>query len=203
MLKTKLKIGPHDHGRQMSLKLFEPAAVEEGYLYELSRGYIVVSEVPNYSHAMRLTAVRNQIVVHQASHPQQIHAILGTMDCKLLIWDLQSERHPDLAIYLSAPLRKRGRKVWTGWIPEIVVEIVSEWSSDRDYTLKREEYWALGVKEYWIVDVNLGQVLILQRGRTKWTEKTLGRDDVYETKLLPGFCLECRPIFDAAPAAEE
>jgi Uma2 family endonuclease len=203
MLKSKLKIGPHDHGRQMSLKLFEPAKVENGHLYELSRGFIVVSGVPNYPHAMRLAAVRNQVVVYQAGHPQQIHVILGTMDCKLLIWDFESERHSDLAIYLAPPFRKRGRKVWKGWIPDIVIEVVSEWSSDRDYTLKREEYWTLGVKEYWIVDVDLGQILILRRGRTKWTEKTLGREDVYETKLLPGFRLECLPVFDAAPAAED
>jgi hypothetical protein len=37
-IKTALKIGPHDHGRRMSLQEFEPVQVQEGYLYELSRG---------------------------------------------------------------------------------------------------------------------------------------------------------------------
>ena len=28
---------------------------------------------------------------------------MGSMECKVLIGDLESERHPDLAIYLSPP----------------------------------------------------------------------------------------------------
>ena len=54
---------------------------------------------------------------------------------------------------------------------------------------KRDEYWTLGVKEYWIVDAKLKQVLVLRRGRSQWTEKTLGPADTCETKLLPGFKL--------------
>ena len=57
---------------------------------------------------------------------------------------------------------------------------------------------ALGIKEYWIVDVDQEKITILQRSRGKWKEKVLGRDDTYETKLLPGFQLSCRPIFEAA-----
>jgi Uma2 family endonuclease len=58
--------------------------------------------------------------------------------------------------------------------------------------------WTLGVKEYWIVDAKLQQVLVLKRGRAQWTETTLGPDDVCSTKLLPGFQLFCQAIFEAA-----
>jgi Uma2 family endonuclease len=51
---------------------------------------------------------------------------------------------------------------------------------------------------YWIVDAKLMQVLILKRGRTQWTETTLDAEDVCETKLLPGFKLACKAIFEAA-----
>ena len=77
--------------------------------------------------------------------------------------------------------------MWRTWIPELAIEVVSESSRDRDYTEKRDEYWTLGVKEYWIVDAKLEQVLALRRGRSQWTEKSLGASDVCETKLLPGF----------------
>jgi hypothetical protein len=202
MLKTKTKprivIGPEHQGRRMSLKSFEFAEPKEGHIYELSRGFIVVSDVPNFPHAMRVAAVREPLVDYKLHHPGVIYAILGTMECKLLVWELESERHPDLAIYLTPPLQKRGRKIWRGWIPEIVVEVVSESSSDRDYTLKREEYWALGIKEYWIVDGERGQILILRRGRTRWIETALGGDDVHETKLLPDFRLSCQKVLDIA-----
>lgn len=198
LTKTKTKIGPHDHGRKMSLRAFEFAPVEEGWLCELARGYIVVSEVASYFHGMQINAINRQLRAYDATHPGAIHAILGGMECKLFIPEYESERHPDLAIYLTAPKGRRDRTMWRRWIPELVIEVVSESSRDRDYTEKRDEYWALGVKEYWIVDAKLQQVLVLKRGRSQWTEKTLGPADTCETKLLPGFQLSCQEIFAAA-----
>jgi hypothetical protein len=57
LAKQKTKLGPHDHGRKMSLKAFEFAETEEGYTYELQRGYVVVSEVANYLHALQAYAI--------------------------------------------------------------------------------------------------------------------------------------------------
>ena len=66
-----------------------------------------------------------------------------------------------------------------------------------------EEYWALGVKEYWIVDAQAQKVTLLKRGRSDWSEKELHAGDVCETKLLPGFKLPCQAIFDAAAEVGE
>jgi Uma2 family endonuclease len=124
------------------------------------------------------------------------------MECKLLIPEWESERHPDIAVYLTPPRNRKDRTMWRTWFPDLTIEVVSEGSRDRDYTEKRDEYWTLGVKEYWIVDAQLEQVLILRRGKSQWTEKTLGREDVCETKLLPGFKLSCKEIFDVAAEEE-
>lgn len=182
----------------MSLKAFEFAQVEEGLLYELARGYIVVSEVPNISHAMQINAITRNLRRYDLANEGWIFAILGNMDCKVLVPEWESERHPDIAVYLSSPKGPKDRTMWRTWIPALVTEVVSESSRDRDYTEKRDEYWSLGVKEYWIVDAELEQMLVLRRGRTQWIEKTLSPSDVCETKLLPGFTLSCRLIFDAA-----
>jgi Uma2 family endonuclease len=198
LTKSKPMIGPHHHGRKMSLKSFEFAKVEDGHFYELARGYLVVSEVPSYFHSMQIIAINSLLWAYYASHQGSIHAILGNMDCKLLIPDWESERHPDIAVYLTEPKGPKDRTMWRIWIPELTIEVVSESSRDRDYTQKRDEYWTLGVKEYWIVDAKMKQVLILKRGRIQWTAKTLGPNDACETKLLPGFKLACRTIFEAA-----
>jgi Uma2 family endonuclease len=196
--KTRGKIGPRHHGRKMPLRAFEFAQVEDGYLYELARGYIVVSEVPNYYHALRTAFIRKRLEHYHFENPDAFHVILGTMECKLLVPEWESERHPDVAVYLTAPKGRKDRTMWRTWIPDLVIEVVSESSRDRDYTEKRDEYWTLGVKEYWIVDAKLRQTLILKRGRSQWTEKTLGPEAVCETKLLPGFKLPCQAIFEAA-----
>jgi Uma2 family endonuclease len=197
-IKTKTKIGPHHHGRRMSLKAFEFAQVENGHLYELARGYIVVSEVANFPHARQTAFIRTHLGHYHVENPKSLYEILDGMECKVLIPDWESERHPDIAVYLTAPKGRHDRTIWRAWIPDLVIEVVSDSSRDRDYTEKRDEYWTLGVKEYWIVDAKLEQVLILRRGRSQWTEKTLGAADTCETKLLPGFRLSCRALFEAA-----
>ncbi|HXD87739.1 MAG TPA: Uma2 family endonuclease [Urbifossiella sp.] len=198
MLLTKRKIGLRDHGRKMSLRAFEFAEVEEGYIAELARGYLVVSEVPNFPHARRAALIRKRIDQYDGANPGIIYETLTSMECKLHISGWQSERHPDVSVYLSKPKGPHNRTLWRSWVPELVIEVVSEGSRDRDYTEKRDEYWTLGVKEYWIVDAHLEQVLILKRGRSQWTEKTLGPKDTCETKLLPGFQLPCQAIFEVA-----
>ena len=200
--KPKTKLGPYDHGRRMSMKAFEFAKVEENCLIELARGYLVVSEVANYPHAMQIIAINRPLHVYDAIHPGTIHAIFGSMECKLLIPDYDSERHPDIAVYLSKPKGPTDRTLWRRWFPELVIEVVSEGSRERDYTHKREEYWLLGVKEYWIVDAKLEQVVILRRGKSGWIERILGPGDVIESKLLPGFKVSCQTIFDAAKEHE-
>ncbi|HSQ55312.1 MAG TPA: Uma2 family endonuclease [Gemmata sp.] len=200
--KTKPAIGPRDHGRKMSLREFEFAAVEEGNHAELARGYVVVSEVPNLPHALLTAFIRRHLDHYHVENPDSLYLILGAMECKLLVPDWDSERHPDIAVYLTAPKGKKDRTMWRTWIPELVIEVVSEASRDRDYTEKRDEYWTLGVKEYWIVDAKLQQVLVLRRGRSRWTEKTLTPADACETKLLPGFKLACKKVFEAAGEEE-
>ena len=201
MILTKKTIGPRHHGRKMSLKAFEFAPVEEGYAAELARGYLVVSEVPNFAHMRRTAFIRKRLDHYDGQNPGAVYEILTSKECKLLIPDWESERHPDIAVYLTAPKGKKDRTMWRTWIPELVIEVVSESSSDRDYTQKRDEYWTLGVKEYWIVDARRQQVLVLRRGRSQWTEKTLGPTDACETKLLPRFKLPCRDVFQAGGEA--
>ena len=197
------KLGMRDHGRRMSLKDFEFAQVADGYIAELARGYIVVSEVANFPHMRTVSYIRSHMEHFRIENPKGVYEILGTMECKLLIPEWESERHPDIAVYLSPPTNPKGRTMWRTWFPDLVVEVVSPGSVERDYTQKRDEYWSLGVKEYWIVDANLQHVLILRRGKNDWTEKTLGFNASCETKLLPGFKLSCKAMFAAAGEAAE
>ena len=116
-------------------------------------------------------------------------------------WD--SERHPDRAVYLTKPRGKKDRTMWRTWIPDLIIEVVSPSSVDRDYVEKREEYWTLGAKEYWIVDAAMGKVTQLRRGKSDWISREVKAGDFCETKLLPGFKLPCQAIFDAAAAEDD
>ena len=75
MSKTAIKIGPADNGRRMSLEDFELAEEQGGYLYELSRGIITVSDVPNRLHLFIVAAIRNFLQAYMAIHPGRIQII--------------------------------------------------------------------------------------------------------------------------------
>jgi len=179
----------------MSLADFDHAQGQEGYLYELHKGVIVVSDVPNPPHLEQLLEIRRQVGRYDLLHPGLIHAIVGGGECKLLIGEEESERHPDVAVYKTPP---PDEDVWATWIPELVMEIVSPGSEHRDYVEKREEYLLFGVREYWILDAEKGEILVLRRRGGKWTERVVRPPAVVTTKLLPGFEFNCAAVFAAA-----
>ena len=154
MTQAVTKIGPADHGRRMSLDEFDRAEAQEGYLYELSRGVITVSDVPKRRHLAQVMNLRRQLGAYDLSNPGRIDSIAAGSECKILLVDLDSERHPDLAVYKQPPVDEDD--MWATWIPEVVIEVVSPGSEGRDYGEKREEYLLFGVREYWIVDADRG-----------------------------------------------
>lgn len=198
MSKTLVRIGPADHGRPMSLEDFEHAEGQEGYRYELSRGIITVVEVPKGRHALQLIAARRELSDYEYLHPGRIVGVLGGGECKLLIGELESERHPDVAIFLSPSPDPDARDFWALWIPEIVIEIVSPSSRKRDYEEKPAEYLRLGVREYWIVDGRDKVMVVLKRVRNRWAESRIEPPATYRTKLLPGLEFSIGDVFRAA-----
>lgn len=199
MQKIAIKIAPADHGKRMSLDDFDQAEVQEGYLYELSRGVITVSDVPNRPHLIQVRELRQRFSDYRSLYPNRIDTIAGSGECKILLTELASERHPDIAIYKFPPLDEED--LWATWVPDVAIEVVSAESAHRDYVEKREEYLLFGVREYWIVDAARQEMLVLKRRGGKWTERIVKPPEVYETKVLPGFALDCGAVFAAAGLA--
>jgi len=158
------RIGPADHGKRMRLADFEHADVLEGYIYELGRGVIVVSDVPDRTHFAVVDALRALLYAYRAQRPDVIQHIGAGSDCKLLTQAFESERHPDAVVYMTAPPdEEEYDDPWRDWIPELVVEVVSASSTRRDYEEKPEEYLAIGIREYWIIDPRKQTMLALRR----------------------------------------
>ncbi len=200
--KTITRVRAADHGRRMSLEEFEHAEAEDGRLFELSRGVVTMVDVPKPRHLKLFDALRRQFSAFESKHPKLIYAIAGGGECKLLIPDLESERHPDLAVYKTPPPKGRNDdEVWSQWVPEIVVEVVSASSRHRDYQEKPEEYLRLGVSEYWIVDADEGLMKVARRSRGRFVERSVRPPAGYRTRLLPGFEFSIEAVFQAVSGA--
>jgi len=188
-------IGPKDHGRRMSLDLFADAIAQEGYLYELGKGVIEVSGVPQPSHPVQVQETRDQLASFRLTHRDVIYLVGGGGEAKMLIGAAQSERHPDISVYLSPP--PAVEDVWSIWVPAIVVEVVSKSSIKRDYEDKPSEYLEFGVDEYWIIDSIKQQMTAMQRWRGQWREKIVKPAQKYSTPNLPGFSLDLKRVLAA------
>ena len=178
------QIGPADQGLRMTLQEFIEADWQGGWLYELARGVLDVTEVPLPPHALTVNRVADLFALFNRAHPGIIYLRGGGGECRIRLEGMQSDRHPDQAIYLSPP--PAGPSPWSRWVPAIVVEVVSKGGEDRDYVEKREEYLRFGITEYWILDPMLRRLLVLApRRRCLGGAGHPGRQDD-RTDLLPG-----------------
>jgi Uma2 family endonuclease len=192
------RIGPADHGRRMTLDEFIEADWQEGWLYELARGVVEVTEVPAPSpHCRIVRRVAWMFMQYEHQHPGWIQYGAGGGECRMRLPGMVSDRHPDQAIYLDP--EPPGPTVWTKWVPHIVVEILSPGGEDRDLIDKREEYLRVGVREYWILDPVERRLIVLSREGDTWEETIIPESGVYRTLFLPG--LEVRPAELLGPLA--
>lgn len=182
MATVRLRLGPADHGRKMTLEEFQDADTVEGYRYELARGIVEVVEIPDDPHGQIVSNLEGIFHRYKDRDPGTIRRIGGGGEFRLWIPEMISGRHPDAAVvFRGTPKDHRGRIP-----PRLVVEVVSDRGQDRDYRIKREEYWAYGIEEYWIVDPMLRQVLLLVRRGDSWVERVFRGDEVIASDLLPG-----------------
>jgi len=190
---TLVQIGPEHHGMRMSLDEFATVEGRPGHLYELERGVIQVVDIPGLPHGFAVQAVRSEFDAFRRANPSRISYIAAGSDAAIRMPRTQTERHPDISVYLSEP--PDDPQPWEYWIPDIVIEVVSKGGEERDYVAKREDYLLAGVRLYCIFDQQRRAVTVLERHGGKWNERVLGEGDTLTTPLLPGFALRLSDVF--------
>lgn len=181
-VETRLQLGPADHGRRLTLAEFQEAEETPGSRYELARGVLEVTHVPNDAHGEIEWKILRALADYDREHPGLIHRCGGASSFRIWLPGMSSGRNPDVAVVLGGTGKdSRGNRV-----PELAMEVVSEGSEDRDYRVKREEYHAYGLFEYWIVDPFQGKVTVLIRDGDLWLEHVVKGDEVIPSRLLPG-----------------
>ena len=201
---TPIRIGPADHGREMTLQEFLEAEEEDGYRYELARGVLEVTELPNDPHGGVVCNAYDTISRYRRDHPGFIRRYGGGSEFRFWLPGMISGRNPDLAIVLhGAPKDYRRRR-----LPALAAEVVSRGSIHRDYVTKREEYLAYGLLEYWIIDPLKRKVTVLTRRGDVWDERVVKDDEVIPSLVLPGFLTTVNELWltieaDDEPAEED
>jgi Uma2 family endonuclease len=180
---TSLRIGLADQGRRITIQEFLQADEDEGFRYELARGVLEVTEVPDDPHGHVVANLYDAISRYRRDQPGVIRRYGGGNEFRFWLPGMVSGRNPDLGVVLrGAPKDYRGRR-----IPVLAAEVVSRSSIERDYVTKREEYLAYGLLEYWIVDPLERKVTVLIRRGDASDEAVYRGDQVIRSLVLPDF----------------
>jgi Uma2 family endonuclease len=177
------RLGLDSKGVRMTPEEFD--AVEDWddqYRYELIDGVVSVNAIPSEAEAHPNDYLGGLLFVYSEFHPEG-KRVDATMQ----------ERF----IHFPNHRRRVDRVVWVGLgrlpdpkvdVPAIAVEFVSAGtrSRKRDYETKRDEYLAVGVREYWVID-RFDRTLTVFRNTDDGHSKTVvNEEDDYSTELLPG-----------------
>jgi Uma2 family endonuclease len=170
----------------------------KGYRYEVINGVLVVSPPPGagerspndyLGYLLNLYREgREEGKVIDDTLPEQTVAATDRRRADRVIWT-RLGRKPD-------ELRD---------VPSIVIEFVSSKRRDalRDYELKRDEYLAAGVEEYWIIDRFRRVMTVYRKGLAGPTHELVAEGGTYETGLLPGFSLPLSRLLERADRWEK
>lgn len=164
---------------------------DDGRLYEILEGEIFVSPPPSIAHQR----VSRNIELRLAEHLR--HSAAGeVLDAPVGV-RLSSDTvvEPDLLVVLSAHADRIGTQAVEG-PPDLVVEILSPGTAQRDLGRKRDLYQRHGVSEYWIVDIEARTVEVLTLSAGEYARAGLfGAGDRLRSPVLPGFELALDEVF--------
>lgn len=100
-----------------------------------------------------------------------------------------SGREPDL-LFVTNEHADRVRETYLDGPADLVVEIVSPESDERDRGAKFVEYEAAGIPEYWLLDQLREEAAFYQLGADgRYHSASLDVDGIYHSAMLPGLRL--------------
>ncbi len=190
-------LGRHSNGMLMTPEEFDTATeFNELYSYELIHGVLIVSPPPAESERDPNGELEYLLRAYKSGHTA------GSALDKTL-----AEQY----VHIADSRRRADRVIWAGLgripdprtdVPAIVIEFVSNRQRDRvrDYEEKRQQYLAIRVQEYWIID-RFRRIMTVYRGQAgpgEPAEQIIKENEVYRTPLLPGFELPLAQLLKVA-----
>lgn len=171
------------------LRLTPPS--HRGVRYQLIEGELIKMAGANEPHQVFIGelyfAARSQI------------GSAGAFEIRLPPFDVYMDEHntfqPDL-LFVSVQRRHILSERGVIGAPDVVVEVLSESTRQRDLNVKMPVYGRNGVREMWVVDLLSETVAqYLGDGRRMALRKEHNSEDVLAAEAIPGLEIDLAPIF--------
>lgn len=189
----KLVLGKRSAGMLLTPEEFDAVSdYDENYIYELINGVLVVREYPAAE-----DAAANDLLGHALLNYQDTDTGRVAFDLTLPLHCMRS----------ASGRRLANRAIWAGFgriaglrheVPSFAVDFVSEGKRDWDYRAIRQEYLAIGVREYWIIDRFRRTMTVVENHPDGPRERVIAENEPYQSPLLPGFDVPLARLLAAA-----
>jgi Uma2 family endonuclease len=163
------------------------AALPDDGRHELIWGELMMSPSPSLGHQALLGALYT-VVKNHVQHSASGFVYVAPLD---VVLDSHTTVQPDLifvSVERSAILTDKNIQ----GAPDLVVEIISPGSEDRDRLVKTRLYREHRVREYWLVDRDARQVTVY----TPTDARVFEESDTLVSDVLPGLAISLRPLFE-------
>jgi Uma2 family endonuclease len=174
----------------------EYLALDTNHLVELSEGCLEVLPMPTISHQLIVKYLHKLLEAFVAAHATGL-VLFAPLPVRL--WSGKF-REPDI-VYCKPERVGNFHGQPSG--ADLVVEVVSEGEEnrERDLEIKRREYAAAGIAEYWIADPQDRQITVLTLEGQAYREHGVFRIGTEASSvLLPGFTVPVEAVFAAGQA---
>ena len=136
---------------------------EDGRRYELADGQLLVSPMARRRHQWACKALGR---VLDAASPRE----LVVFELPINVEDPDATHfEPDLTV-----VRREFALIENGDVPLLAVEVRSPSTAGRDAVLKRGEYARLGIASYWLLDVDVPSLRVLELQDGDYVELAYG-----------------------------
>lgn len=193
------QIGPAEHGRPLTVDEFEAETFQEGYKYELINGRLYVTYEPDPPEDWLEKWLFTHVLLYSRTRPNIINYVSDKARVYVPGPLVDTIPEPDLAAYHDYPVQLPLRRIrWRDVSPMLVGEVLSPNDPHKDLIRNVQLYLQVpSIREYWLVDgredPDRPRMRVHRRRGKRWQVIDLAYQDVYTTKLLPGFKLVIDP----------
>jgi Uma2 family endonuclease len=192
-------IGADCAGIRMTDDEFDEGEFDDEWDYELINGVLVVAPIAGAGEVDPNEELGFQLRAYRKYHPQG-KALEKTLPERNVFWP-KNRRKADRVIWAGLGRRPKEKQD----LPTIVIEFVSRGRRHwlRDYHEKRDEYTALGIQEYWVINRFDHTMTVFTMSRGKQKQRLVRPSQTYRTPLLPGFELRLAELFQLSDEWED
>jgi Uma2 family endonuclease len=143
----------------------------------------------------RHTAVRARIerLIFHYIHPRGLGLVRGE---KTLVSFTRNDYEPDIIYFAPALARTLKPDQWKYPIPNLIVEVLSPSTRKLDRGVKKDDYEAHGVSEYWIVDPKADTIEQYVLADGEYVLAANLSDGSFKSNAIAKFVMPVRAAFD-------